>query len=63
MVELKTLPREPTPEMLAAVKFKPHPTRPNGWGDRAAQIWRLMWDAAVEAPAGLAGSGIAGEMP
>ena len=54
--DMKLVPREPTPEMLDAVKFKPHPTRPGGWGDRAAQIWRLMWDAHRSATDGVGGS-------
>lgn len=44
--EAKAVPREPTQAMLDAVRNRPHPTRPDGWADRHAVMWRRMWDAA-----------------
>jgi hypothetical protein len=40
------VPREPTEAMLAAVRQRPHPTRPDGWDSHYADLWRRMWDAA-----------------
>jgi hypothetical protein len=44
-------PREPTEAMLAAVRNRPHPSRPDGWDSRHATIWRSMWDAFYANPA------------
>lgn len=44
----KLVPLEPTQEMIDAVPTKPHPTRPNGWGDRNVAIYKAMIVAAPQ---------------
>jgi hypothetical protein len=47
----RLVPLEPTQKMIDAVPTKPHPTRPNGWGDRNAAIYQTMVLAATAPPA------------
>jgi hypothetical protein len=47
----KLIAREPTEEMLVAVRKKPHPTRPDGWDGTHSNLFRAMWDAAPQATA------------
>lgn len=36
------VPMEATEAMLAAVRKRPHPTRPDGWDAHHATLWRAM---------------------
>lgn len=45
---MKLIAREPTPEMIAAVRRRPHHTRPDGWDGAHAKLFSAMWDAAPQ---------------
>jgi hypothetical protein len=44
------VPREPTEEMLAAIRGKWHPTRPDGWDARHRHVYQTMLSASPVAP-------------